>query len=221
MRWFGLVFILITGFILAGCAVGEETPRLIAAYPNSNPTGVQPFPPQGVVVYTANLEIQVGNVNRAAVKAINITQEHSGYLASSQSWYQDKELHTSLVLAVPVFYFDKVHRALLGLGDLVSERVSGDLKPPMDGAYEWGIFSHITLHLRPKHPITPAYNLPDWRPVKTFSKALQVAGALFGFLLDILIWIVVVAGPFVLAGWILVKLTRRKKEALTDEGNEE
>ena len=124
---------------------------------------------------------------------------------------------TSLVLAVPVFYFDIVHRAFLGLGDLVSERVSGDLKPPVDGAYEWGIFSHITLHLRPKHPVISFFNLPDWRPMKTFSKALRVAGALFGFLLDILIWIAVVAGPFVLAGWILFKLTRRRKAASPDE----
>jgi len=177
MRWFGLVLALFIGFVLAGCAVGEETPQLIASYPNSNPTGVQPDTPQGLVVHNANLEIQVLNVNRAAEKAVNITQEYSGYLASSQAWYQDGDLHTSLVLAVPVFYFDKVYRALLGLGDLVSERVSGDLRPPGDGEYEWGMFSRITLHLHPKHPVIPAINMPDWRPLNTFTKALRVAGA--------------------------------------------
>jgi hypothetical protein len=112
---------------------------------------------------------------------------------------------------VPVIHFDKVHRALLGLGNLVSERVTGDLKPPGYGEYEWGTFSHITLHLHPKRRIFPSFSLPDWRPVNTFTKALRVAGAILGFILDILIWVGVVAGPFILAGWALMVIYRRRK----------
>lgn len=213
---YGLVLYLILG--LVGCAGGEESPQLIASYPTVKQIEVHPVTPPGlVVVYNANLEIEVQNVGRAAEKARDTAYEYSGYLASSQSWYQDGELHTTLVLAVPVIYFDTVHRALLRLGDLVSERVTGDLKPPGHGEYEWGTFSHITLHLRPKDTVLPSLSLPDWRPVGTFTRAWRVAGAIFGFLLDVIIWVGVVAGPFILVGWVVVVLVRRRKGKLAEK----
>jgi hypothetical protein len=218
MRWFGLCVILFLVFGLAGCAVGDENPQLIASYPSTKQIGVYPYAPQGLVVYNADLVIEVLNVSRAAEKAANLAYEYSGYLVSSQSWYQEDELYTTLVIAVPVIHFEKVHRVLVGLGDLVSERVTGDLKPPGYGEYEWGTFSHITLHLHPKGRVFPSFSLPDWRPLNTFSKAWQVAGAIFGFLLDILIWVGVVAGPFFLAGWVVVVLYRRKKRKEMEKG---
>jgi hypothetical protein len=179
------------------------------------------IPPGLVVVYNATLDLEVLNVDRAAEKAKNLAYEYRGYLTSSQSWYQEGELHITLVLAVPVVYFDTVHQALLRLGDLVSERVTGELRPSGYGEDSWGAFSHITLHLHPKDTLLPSFNLPDWRPVGTFTKAWRVAGAIFGFLLDILIWVGVVAGPFVLAGWTLVVLIRRRKRKLSEKVNGE
>jgi hypothetical protein len=219
MKWFRCTLLLFLVIVLTGCAVGDEDPQLIASYPSTKEIGMYPYAPQGlVVVYNADLVIEVLNVSRAADKAANLAYEYSGYLVSSQSWYQEGELYTTLVIAVPVIHFEKVHRVLLGLGDLVSERVTGDLEPPGYGEYEWGTFSHITLHLHPKSKVFPSFSLPDWRPLNTFAKALQVAGAIFGFLLDILIWVGVVAGPFFLAGWVVVVLYRRRKRKEMEKG---
>lgn len=219
MRWVGFCVILFLVIGLAGCAVGDENPQLIASYPSTKQIGTYPYEPQDlVVVYNADLVIEVLNVSRAADKAANLAYEYSGYLVSSQSWFQDGDLYTTLVIAVPVIHFEKVHRVLLGLGDLVNERVTGDLEPPGYGEYEWGTFSHITLHLHPKDKVFPSFNLPDWRPLNTFAKAWRVAGAIFGFLLDILIWVGVVAGPFFLAGWMVVVLYRRRKRKEMEKG---
>jgi hypothetical protein len=218
MKRLGYGLVLCLTLVLVACQGKEPDTQLIASYPTVKQLEVYPVPPPGlVVVYNANLEIEVQNVDRAAEKARDIAFEYNGYLASSQSWYQEGEPHITLVLAVPVVYFDTVHRALLRLGDLVSERVTGDLKAPGQGEYEWGTFSHITLNLRPKDRFFPSLSLPDWRPVSTFSKAWRVAGAIFGFLLDVIIWVGVVAGPFVLAGWVVTVLVRRRKGKLVDK----
>jgi hypothetical protein len=220
MTWFryGLILFLFLG--LTGCALEDPDPQLIASYPNVDQVERYAGPPQGlVVVYNAHLEIEVLNVNRAADKAIAMAGKYGGFLNSSQSWYQDGELNTRLILAVPVIYFEDLHLALLGLGDLVSERVDGDLRPPGYGKSEWQAFSQITLHLHPKAGLFSSGRLPDWHLLNTFRSAVQVAGAIFGFLLDILIWIVVVAGPFVLGGWIVVALLRRRSRKTPEKAD--
>jgi len=58
MRWFGLCVILFLVFGLAGCAVGDENPQLIASYPSTKQIGVYPYAPQGLVVYNADLVIE-------------------------------------------------------------------------------------------------------------------------------------------------------------------
>ncbi len=222
MKRFRYSLILFLILWVAGCTAMDEDPQLIASYPSTKQIGTYPVAPRGLmVVYNAELVIEVLNVNRATEKATNIACEYSGYLVSSRSWYQDGNLYTTLVLAMPVVHFDKAHRGLLSLGDLVSERVTGDLQPPGYGEYEWETFSHITLHLHPKKRVFPSLRLPDWRPLHTLSKALSVAGTILGFILDILIWVGVVAGPFVLAGWTLMVLYRRRKRKLVEKADDE
>jgi hypothetical protein len=198
---------------LAGCKSGEVTPQLVASYPAENQIAVYPVtPPDMIAVYNATLELEVSDVDGSVEKAVNLVNEYGGYLTSSQSWHQEGEKHTTLVLAVPVIHFDMVHRALFRLGDLVSERVSGELKPSGYGDDEWRTFSYITLHLHPKDSVLSALNLPDWRPAQTFTKAWRVFTSIFGFILDIIIWVGVVAGPFVLLGWLAKKLIQRRKK---------
>jgi len=209
---FGLILYL--GFLLIGCAQREEQPQLIASYPTGKPiTAPSGTLPDMPVVYNAIVEMEVSNVDKAVEKITGLAYEYNGALVSSQSWYRETGIDVTLVLAVPAVHFDAVHRALLRLGDLISERVSGELS---SSGYvdEWQVFSMITVHLHAKDRVGVQINLPDWRPLQTFSKAWLVLASVLGFLVDILIWVGVVAGPFVLLGWVLRRLIRRNKRNL-------
>jgi hypothetical protein len=209
-----LIYFLICIPLLVSCASGDATPQLVASYPAENQIAVYPVtPPDMVVVYHATIDLEVPNVNSCVDKVNTLIYEYGGYLASSQSWYQGGEVNTTLVLAVPIIHFETVHRALLRLGDLVSERVSGELKPLESGAVEWQSFTYITLHLHPKDTAFSTLSSLDWRPAQTLTKAWHVFTAIFGFLVDIIIWVGVVAGPFIFLGWLAKRLIHRRKTA--------
>jgi hypothetical protein len=200
--------------VLAACSTASE-PRMIAAHPAGEvPIAVYPIePPVGPippVVYSASLDLKVGNLDHAVERAMSLAYENGGYLVSSQSWYQEDEKRTTLVLAVPADRFDAMHNGLLNLGSLVSEQVYGELLPYDNRG--WETFSHITVNLRPRGWSLPSVDVPDLRPAHTFVQAWQVFTAIFGFLLDVVIWIVVVVGPFVLMGWGLIKLLQWRKK---------
>jgi hypothetical protein len=75
------------------------------------------------------------------------------------------------------------------------------------------LYSQISLELRPRTLAWRGIHIGAWDPGRTFARALQVSLAIFGFLADILIWLVVVLGPFVLLAWgvwALVARLRRK-----------
>jgi hypothetical protein len=209
-----LIYSLICIPLLVSCASGNATPQLVASYPAENQIVSYPVtPPDMVVVYNATIELEVPDVDSCADKVNSLIYGYGGYLASSQSWYQDGEVNTTLVLAVPIIHFETVHRALLRLGDLVSERVSGELKPLDYGGVEWQSFTYITLHLHPKDTTFPALSSSDWRPAQTLTRAWHVFTTIFGFLVDIIIWVGVVVGPFFFLGWLAKKLIQRRKTA--------
>lgn len=191
-----LIGLLMMGSLLACSAEGG--PEQIAVYPKEQPIAVYPHPAAFFLIDNATLDLSVTNVERAADQAKAIAFDRGGYLVSSQSWYQDGKKHVTLVLAVPARYFDTVYADLLRLGSLEGEWIASELAQPARMHEE--VFSQITLYFRPQEPRLRAFSLPEWRPVRTFEKAWEVFVAIFGFLVDILIWIAVVLGPFVLLG---------------------
>jgi hypothetical protein len=195
-----LVSLIVT--FLAACSQAEN-PEQIAAHPMEEAIAVYSHFPESMLVYNATLEMEVSNVERAAERAKQIAFEQGGYLVSTQSWYRDGERHTTVVLAVPAYRFDNTREEVLRLGKLVGEWVSSDLISP--GGARQDVFAHITIYLHPRESILPEISLPKWRPVRTFEKAWGFFLSIFGFILDILIWIVVVIGPFVLIGWGIKK----------------
>ncbi len=206
------IFPWLTLLALAACgAPAEATPQLIAAYPNTGsdaPISAEYGPPPAnvLVVYDAWLQLDVSNPARAAERATALAVDYGGYLVSSQSVYLQDDLHITLVLAVPVTQFERVKRALLDLGTLRSESVSGEL---LESGYGQANFSHITLQLRPTGTFSATSGGTGWNPARTFASAFGVFAAIFQFLVDIVIWVAVVGGPFVLAGWGLRALLRR------------
>jgi hypothetical protein len=187
-----LLVVLLTACSRAGA------PDQIAAYSIEKPIAVYPQPPESTLIYNATLDIEVSNVERAAERAKQITFEAGGYLISAQSWYRDGEKHSTVVLAVPVYRFDDVRDDLMRLGKLSGEWITSELVSP--GSNSSQQYSQITVYFHPRESSLPKISLPNFRPLNTFEKAFGVFISIFGFILDILIWVIIVVGPFVLIG---------------------
>jgi hypothetical protein len=188
---------------LAACS-GSATPQLIGSYPKGGESSATYPPPPAnlLVVYNAYLELEVSNVDSAADRAIQTAYDHSGYLVSSQSWYQGSRKYATLTLAVPVAQFESTKKALLRLGTLITENASGELVNTGSGATDWNTFSNITVQLRSTPAALELPSLPSigWSPMRTFEQAFGVFASIFTFLVDIVIWVAVIVGPFVLMG---------------------
>ncbi len=211
---FACLTALIALLSLAACA--PATPALIGAYrPDaSQPIATYVLPPAGqILVYDAYVEMEVRDTAAAADRAAQLAADHDGYLSSSQQWREDGHSHTTVTLAVPSHYFDSLHTALLDLGRLRSERTSGTLVSP---AYPGQvIYATITVHFIPSPPLVTLPRLPgvEWDPADTFASAFALFAAIFTFLLDIVIWLAVVVGPFALLGLGLRWMVRRVRIA--------
>lgn len=197
-----------------------KSPEQIAVYTKDEPIAVYARFPESTLIYNATLDLEVPNVDRAAKRAKEIAFEQGGYLISAQSWYRDGEKHTTVILALPVYQFERTWDDLLRMGTLTGEWISSELVSPGSGMHD--IYVQITIYLHPKDPIVPEILLPKWRPVRTFEKAFGVFVSIFGFILDIVIWVTVVAGPFVLMGWGALKFYNwwRKPKAKISEDAE-
>jgi hypothetical protein len=200
-----LVLLILLSLYLAACS---GAPKQIATYPQEKPVAAAGYPAGGSYVYDAYLELEVRRPESTAERAIDLTQDYGGYLADSQSWWVDGEQQVSLSLSVPAVNFDQLYSALQRLGTVTSEHVYGRWDGSGDG---WRITSQITLLLRDSSPRWPRLSLGDWHLLDTLQQAWHVSTSLFGFLLDVLIWALVVVGPFVLIGLGVRKLYLKLK----------
>jgi len=208
-RLFGLAVLLAIG--LVGCGPGA-TPQLIGSYPKSVSPTYAPPPSDALVIYEAYLTLEVSNTDQAAQRAIEFAYDRGGYLVNSQSWYENSRKYTTLTLTVPVAQFESLRQALLGLGSAINETVSSDLVSTSHGANEWNTFTNITVQLRPAPSITlPSLPSTGWNPTHTFERAFDVFASIFTFLVDIVIWVVVIVGPFVLMGLGVRAVVRRMR----------
>ena len=202
-----LVPFLLFAVLLAGCSAAAATPQLIGSYPQVTPPAPNPRPQR---VYRTALQIEVTDVGSAASRASQLAYDAGGYLDSSQSWYRDGHLVISLSLAVPSEHFDDLRRSIIALGQLVGEQLSSDAVPwPPTAPYA---YIAVTFTSPPPLVQLPAPAVPGWSPAQTFAQAFSVFAFIFTILIDVLIWVSVVAGPFVLMGlglrWLL-QHTRR------------
>ena len=199
---------------LAACS-GSATPQLIGSYPKGGESSATypPPPANPLVVYNAYLELEVSNVDSAADRAIQAAYDRGGYLVSSQAWYQGNRKYATLTLAVPVAQFESTKKALLRLGTLITENTSGELVNTGSGATDWNTFSNVTVQLRSTSAALELPSLPStgWSPMRTFEQAFGVFASIFTFLVDIVIWIAVIVGPFVLMGLGARALIRRMR----------
>jgi len=149
------------------------------------------------VVYDASLVLDVWDPDEAASTAAQIAYENGGYLESARSWFDGGDKHVIVVLVVPGPGFDTVYSQVRGLGKVITEQIDGEAESyrEPDGDTR---FSHITLEFHPRGFAfnIPSPNLNEWRPLRTFQRAFRVFAAIFGFLVDMVIWVLVLIGPF-------------------------
>jgi hypothetical protein len=208
MSGFRFSILVFLACLLTGCATAAS-PVTVASFPLLTP--IAKYPPDSIL-YRTYIEILVSDVDRAAEMAAYRASSNQGYLVSSDSWYTDGRKVISMELVVPTYNFENLRRDLLGLGQVVNESLSGQPAnpPPHDNPVG---YSQITLQLRPAdYYIPPPANPQAWHPIRTLQRAFSVFLSIFGFLTDILIWVVVVAGPFLLIG-LGIGLAIRKRRA--------
>ena len=200
-HWFRSLAFSACLLFLAACS-GNSTPRQIASYPAGGESRSYAVPP-AAFVYDAQMELEVYEPLSALETASRLVGEFGGWLVSSQTTRWDRQEQVTAVLAVPAYNFEALHAALLRLGRLNFERISGE----WDG-HGWSAYSEVTVTF-----VSAAVSLPSlpghWNPGRTLRRAFEVSLAVFGFLADLLIWVVVVAGPFALVGWGILRLVRR------------
>jgi hypothetical protein len=189
---------------MASCS-GGNTPRQIAAYPQSTS-----YPRPGFTrVYDSSLELEVVDVDEAEDRATFLAYQAGGWVLDSYYWQQGGCRGTMLVLAVPTSRSAAVWQDLLDLGTPLQEQrsnrvistVGEDLNTP----------AYITIQLQERDGKLPACPTFGWCPPHTLDKAWYVFTSIFSFLLDMLIWIAVLLGLFVLIGvglWALVRRIR-------------
>jgi hypothetical protein len=203
---------------LAACS-GAASPRLIGAYRSQGAPPIATFvPPPGgsLVVYDGLVTLEVGDVSAAASAATDLAYGLGGYLASQQTWFAGDAQYVTLTLAVPAPQFDALRAAVLDLGRVQEERLIGEPIPLPPGASARNVYAHLTVHLSPAPGAQWRLpRLPDlgWSPARTFGSALAVFAAVFAFLLDVLIWLSVVGGPFILLGLGLRWLVRQSRRS--------
>ena len=209
MSGFRVSILVILVFLLTGCAA-SASPVQVASFPLATP--IAKYPPDPML-YGTYIELLVSDVDRAAETAAYWATAYNGYLVSSDSWYADGRKVISMKLAVPTYNFENLRKDLLGLGQVINESLSGQPANPPPYNHPVG-YSQITLQLLPAGyylppPVEPPP--PAWRPVRTLQRAFSVFLSIFGFLTDILIWVVVVAGPFLLIGLGIGVIIRKRR----------
>jgi len=206
-----IFFVLLAFFTLANlaaCNPAAGGPRLIAA---AQSTPIAIYPTQAapllhtVTVYNLTLELEVNDVQAAAAEAIRLNTSYGGTLVASQSWFEGRRSVAFLEFAVPDGQSARLHTALLQLGRTTGENYA----TYAHDCLTCQPFTHISLYLRSANRLFPALPASGWNPERTLQAAWRVFTAIFGFFVDIIIWVTVVAGPFVLAGWGIAALVQR------------
>ncbi len=196
----GVLLLLASG--LTACST-LATPRQIATYPLSTPYAQ----PGMAWVYDTYLDLEVTDVEEAAEKAIHLTYLAGGLLLETRAWQQGGSEHTTLVLAAPVSRSEALRSALLELGTPLQEQLSSRIISR--SSEDPNAFAYFTVHLQERGGRLIAISTNSWRPMRTLARAWSVFVSIFGFLVDVLIWVTVIPGPFILIGLVVWFIIRR------------
>lgn len=208
---------------LAGCSKPEELTEVapvMAAEALQLGEGDCLAPPRNLkLIPPAEMSLNIFNTDETALYVNQLTHDHGGYCIVSNTSYQGKYKYATLTLTLPLTRFQDVQQAMQGLGQLSIQSIPNELQRTIQPTRDWDTFVNLTLHLRPilTEPISnvepqpqpvpdppPAVPVePPSRAFQTFESAFGVTTGIFAFVLDITIWILVVAGPFIVLTLII------------------
>lgn len=204
----------------AGCAGSNGAPALIGAYPAEDHDESHPhFSDVQQIVYAAVLEMQVNSVPRTVEKITRLAHDHGGYVEYANTWHEGRTEYATVEVSVPVRGYDALYARISRLGTLERESVRGELEDiSWRDQDDWRVTT-ITAHLSERSGWLSG-RTGSTHTASTFWKAFEVTATLFRFLFDAAIWVLVVAGPFVLLGWGGRQLWRRAR-LITKQTSEE
>jgi hypothetical protein len=204
-----LYFLVLLTWLAVACS-SPGGPKQIAAAQRITP--IAEYPENYSIIYQASIELQVSDVDAAVLQAEKLAGRYGGYISGSQSWYVDQQKVIRQQLLVPTQNFDQLRLSLKNLGILINEStVTREIDPY---PFETVTYSSISLQMESSSRVwIPEPPSTQWNPARTFQRAYGVFLTIFGFLADVVIWILVVIGPFVLliaGGYWLFRYARRK-----------
>lgn len=193
--------LLLLASLITSCNSAEDA-EMIGSFPGQTADHgeLDSLPIDSIIVYHAQIELRVGSISTSVDDIMDLARKFGGYTTYVYTWYQDTEEHATVIVSVPSFNYDSLYTRILRLGDLQEEIIIGELSSSAYRDRSQLEMSSITVHLTEKGFFNSTRS-NGWRPLTTFSNAAEVAGVIFRFLFDVLIWVVVIAGPFVLIGW--------------------
>ena len=194
----GMLFLLLLTGLSVACDGASEA-KVIATYPRREEAAGGPD------VQSAHFELAVSDVEAAARQVAQLARRHEGYIFTFEA--PKGTGHASVVAQMPVDQFPSFRRALPRLGTVIGERITEVVggRPV--------IYTSVTVTVRSSRgPIAP-YRVDGWNPADTFRAAFAVFARLFQAVVDGLIWIAVVAGPFALMLFGLATLVRRLRRS--------
>jgi hypothetical protein len=193
---------------VAACS-GSATPQLIASFPGGSPGSNSAALPNRAIPTpgpcSAFVEVEVTNLEAAVARASDLAAGYGGFVTSLQSWSEDRYKLTGLSIVVPQPGFISLRARFLELGSPLDNSLLGN------PGYNSLAYCQISLTLAQK---TTSLPFIGWNPIHTFKHALSLSASIFGFVVDALIWIVVVLGPFVLVGLGVRRLLQRRSKPL-------
>ena len=210
-----LTKLIMTLFLLAiaasGCG-GGGSPELIASYPKGGDKPREITSGQVGWVSSGFLGIRVEELGSAESEIRSLASQYGAYVIDTQTWDDDDFQNRILVLTVAHSDFYRLMDKIKQVGDVESEHVTLTSKTKGGGISSQIVDSTLTVHLYSEKPFWPKINISGWRPAETLSKAFSVFLSIFGFIVDVLIWVIVVLGPFALIGFGAWKMFRKYED---------
>jgi len=198
-----LSYLFFTSF-LGACA---GSPKLIGSYPVQPPESASN---QEILDYTARIELDVWDISAAVEIATRLAYDWGGTVLNTDSWGLAGQRCTSLTITVPSSHFEDLRRNLHDLGSLTRENLSGDRSVNLDRFHTR--YSTILLTLCSRQPVRVRVPTSTWNPLLTLVKAMEVSRLIITRLIDGLIWIAVIVGPFAFLAWLCVGAWKRIKK---------
>jgi hypothetical protein len=152
------------------------------------------------VVTNAGLKLVVDDSGRSLAQAVMLAEELGGYVAETRLWSDDSLQYASAVIRVPASQSRQILEQLKQRAmRVIDETVTGEDVTEEYADLETRLRSLEATAGRVRGFLDAAESVPQglaWQPMVTLQRSFGFLGKPFSFVGDVLIWGLVVGGPF-------------------------